>query len=270
MCIKHKYLMESDEEAIRLDIKTDCESIKKQALWAGIKPGMRVADIGCGPGKTTYYLYDLVKPDGEVVGFDNSDIRLDYAKNNYNSNRIEYINIDICKPIIDIEPFDFIWVRFVLEYFRKNSYNIVKYLTKILKPGGILCLIDLDSNCLRHFGLPVSLEKSIQGIMKLLEDDWDFDPYVGIKLYSYLYDLNYKDIDVCMTPHNLIFGTLKDEESYNWQKKMEIAGKNSGYMFPDYKNGFNGFREEFRKYFVNSRRFTYTPLILCRGIKGDS
>ncbi len=47
------YLMESDEETLRLDLKTDAKTVEKQALWAGIKPGMRVADLGFGSGKTT-------------------------------------------------------------------------------------------------------------------------------------------------------------------------------------------------------------------------
>ncbi|MBW7943292.1 MAG: methyltransferase type 11, partial [Candidatus Kuenenia stuttgartiensis] len=41
-----EYLMENDEEALRLDIKTDTSVVEKQALWAGIETGMRVADIG--------------------------------------------------------------------------------------------------------------------------------------------------------------------------------------------------------------------------------
>ena len=42
------YLMESDHEALRLDVKTDAKAVEKQALWAGIKPGKRVAEQGRG------------------------------------------------------------------------------------------------------------------------------------------------------------------------------------------------------------------------------
>ena len=40
------YLMESEDEAVRLDMKTDGAVVEKQALWAGIKPGMSIADMG--------------------------------------------------------------------------------------------------------------------------------------------------------------------------------------------------------------------------------
>ena len=60
----YRYIMESQEESIRLDRKTDPKLIERHALWAGLKPGMRVADLGCGPGKTTFYLNKIVQPKG--------------------------------------------------------------------------------------------------------------------------------------------------------------------------------------------------------------
>lgn len=37
---EYLYLMENEKETYRLDVKTDKKVVKKQALWAGIKPGM--------------------------------------------------------------------------------------------------------------------------------------------------------------------------------------------------------------------------------------
>ena len=54
--LAYKYLMESDDETLRLQLKTDQKTLEKQAKWAGIQPGMRVADIGCGAGKTSFFL----------------------------------------------------------------------------------------------------------------------------------------------------------------------------------------------------------------------
>ena len=101
------YLMESDEETLRLDLKTDIEYVKEQALWAGIKPGMRVADLGCGPGKTTLSLHELIQPDGQIVGVDISEERIHYAQKNYQIRRIQYLCKDICEPLEDLGLFDF-------------------------------------------------------------------------------------------------------------------------------------------------------------------
>ena len=65
-----EYLMESPDESLRLDLKADPQILIKEATWAGIKPGMRVADLGCGPGKTTYHLNKIIQPNGSAIGID--------------------------------------------------------------------------------------------------------------------------------------------------------------------------------------------------------
>lgn len=259
--------MENDEESLRLDIKTDSKTVENQARWAGIKQGMRIADIGCGAGKTTAILYDLVQPGGVAVGVDGSEKRIGYAKERYGAKRIEFACKDIPETLGDLGMFDFVWVRFLLEYYRSNSFDIVKNISRIVKPGGILCLIDLDHNCLNHFGLSPKLETTIFAIMKYLEEKANFDPYVGRKLYSFLYDLGYQNIKMDIASHHLIFGELKDVDAFNWMKKFEVISKKIHFKYEEYEGGYEEFLEEFNRFFVNPRRFTYTPVISCRGRK---
>jgi len=163
--------------------------------------------------------------------------------------------------------FDFIWMRFVLEHFRRNSFEIVKNITSILKPGGILCLADLDFNCLIHYGIPAKLEKALLDLMGMLETKANFDPYVGRKFYSFLFDLGFDEIDVDITMHHLIFGELREIDEKNWLYKVEVAAQKSGYSFSDFSGGFEEFKNEFISFFRDPRRFTYTPIILARGRK---
>lgn len=261
------YIMEHDDEAVRLDMKTDSARLARQALWAGIRPGMRVADIGCGSGKTTAYLHQLIQPGGCIVGVDGSESRISHATERYGSDGVEFVHGNFYEPLDGLGEFDFIWMRFVLEYHRAGSRDIVRNLSKLLRPGGILCLIDLDYNCLSHFGLSPRLEKTINGIMETLERDHDFDPYLGRKLYSFLYDLDFREITVDVGMHHLIYGPLDQVDEYNWTKKVEVAAQNSGYGFDEYQGGYDEFVEEFKTFFADPRRFTYTPVISCRGIK---
>lgn len=259
--------MESDEESLRLDLKTDPKAIKRQAKWAGLKSGMRVADLGCGPGKTSFCLNEIAQPRGTTVGVDISKQRVNYAKSNYQASGLTFVQGDIREPMESLGRFDFIWIRFVLEHYLNSSFEIVNRCISLLDAGGIACLIDLDHNCLNHYGLPNRLEKSLFGVMNNLEENSDFDPYVGRKLFSFLYDLKFIDIDVTMESHHVIFGELTEVDAYNWRKKVGIAAKKSGYLFEDYKSGYDGFLQEFNDFFSNPRRFTYTPIICVRGCK---
>ncbi len=259
------YLMESDQEARRLDLKTDRERLEEQARWAGLQPGMSVIDGGCGSGKTSSFLHRMVHPGGEVLGIDASPERVAHARSHYGVAGLGFACRDFYDPLLDLGQFDFVWVRFVLEYHRREAARIVENLMSILAPGGILCLIDLDHNCLNHYGMPPRLESALTAIMGQLETHGNFDPYMGRKLYSFLYDLGCQKIDVRLSAHHLIIGELNDVDAFNWLRKVEVAVKNSGYGFPEYAGGFQEFTQEFQAFFSDPRRFTYTPLIACRG-----
>ena len=262
-----KYLMEHGDESLRLDIKTDNDVTARQAAWAGVAPGMRVADVGCGSGKTTVKLGEMAQPGGSALGIDIAEQRILFAREHYQNDQVSFVHRDARLPMTDLGRFDLVWVRFLLEYHRTNSFDMVKNIADIVEPGGTLVLIDLDYNCLSHFGQSERMEKALAAIMKSLEVGANFDPYVGRKLYSFLYDMGYQDIDVEVGAHHQIFGKLKDSDDFNWTKKVEIAARHSGYDFEEFEDGFEGFLSEFRKFFADPRRFTYTPIIACKGRK---
>jgi len=260
--------MDSEEENIRLDIKTDPEAVRKQAGWCGIRPGMRVLDAGCGSGITTSILYDMVQPGGTVVGVDYSEDRIKYAREHYGiDGEIDFHLRDLKGAFDGIGKFDIIWVRFVLEYFRAESRDIVKNLAGLLNPGGYLCLLDLDHNCLNHYELPPQMTKLLYRLMERLDDEYNFDAYAGRKLYSYLYDLGLEDIQMDLLPHHLFYGEIDDKDVFNWTKKAEMAAARLGDLFDDYPGGSRAFSEEFERFLHDPRSFTYTAMILCKGKK---
>ena len=259
------YLMDNSDEIKRLDMKTDPLVFEKQVLWAGLAPGMTAADMGCGPGKTAWHMNRLVQPLGSVTGVDISPDRITHAREHYPAQGIRYVTADVRRPLEALGQFDFIFMRFVLEFYRDAAADIVENLASLLRPGGILCLVDLDHNCLSHYGIPPELDHAIQGVMACLEKQTGFDPYAGRKLYSYLYDLGFEEIQSEVAAHHLIYGEISESEAFNWGKKLEVAARNSGYHFGEFKDGYEGFKRASRAFFNNPRRFTYTPVVCCRG-----
>jgi SAM-dependent methyltransferase len=263
------YMMENPDETARLLRKTDYEAVRRQAFWCGVKPGMRVLDAGCGPGATTLILHELVQPGGQVLGVDYSEERLYNAQQRSGGiTDIEFRLYDLRDPPdSDMGCFDLIWVRFVLEYNRLESFDIVKNLTESLKPRGRLCLLDLDYNCLTHYDMRADLENILRKLMATLEETHNFDPYVGRKLFAYLYDLGFENIEVDLLAHHLIYGEARENDVYNWMKKAEVASTQATRLFDEYAGGAAGFQRDFERFFLDPRRFTYTPLIACKGNK---
>lgn len=261
------YLMEDSQEIERLERKTDPDTVLEQARWAGLASGMRVADVGCGPGLTSNILLDIVQPGGEVVGVDFSAERIQHARNRYQKKGLLFQQQDFFGDLSSLGAFDFVWARFVLEFHRSRAMQLVANLNRMVRPGGILCLIDLDYNCLSHAGLPDRVNETIQDVVKELEVNTDFDPYAGRRLYGHLFDLGYQDILLEMSSHHLIYGDLDEVERYNWERKVLVAARRSGCDFSRYAGGFDEFAREFSASFQDPRRFTYTPLLICCGQK---
>ena len=150
---RQRYFMESEEESIRLDIKTDPRTVQKYARWAGIQAGMKVGDFGCGPGKTSHYLNRMVQPGGSDLGdryLSAADLttpgvsfsipRVGFCHRRYSGNRSKRHG-----------PFDFIWVRFVLGDDRSSGFEIVRHI--LFRPeagGGPLSDRPGSINCLSH------------------------------------------------------------------------------------------------------------------------
>ena len=262
--------MENDEESLRLDLKTRRDVVEKQALFAGIKPGMRVIDMGCGSGKTTSLLACPYTAWGKRLGSIYPRTGSVMPLTIMEGKAYVLFAWTMRDPLDNLGEFDFLWIRFVLEYYRADAWSIVQHVTRILKPGGILCLIDLDYNCMTHFEMPERLERTTQEIIEMAQIKANFDPYAGRKLYSYLYKLDFTDIRVHVGAHHLIYGNLGTTDAYNWAKKLEVAGKKIGFDFHRYGSGYDGYVEEFKAFFNDPSRFTYTPLISACGRKSNS
>ena len=210
----------------------------------------------------------MVQPNGSVLGVDYSRERVNYAGKHYGKQKgIEFDLHDLRDPMDQFGTFDLIWIRFVLEYHRNGAVQIVQNMIECLKPGGCLCLLDLDYNCLIHHELPPNTMAVLHKIMNAVEH-YNFDTFIGRKLYSFLYDAGFENISVELMAHNLFYGEMKDSDKFNLTKKIEIAGKTMNDLIEScYPGGYPQLYEDFMCHLEDPRRFTYTPLLICKGNK---
>ena len=86
---------------------------------AGIRPGMRVLDVGCGAGDVSFLAATLVGRDGSVVGVDRSAEAIALAKRraaDVGLANVSFVTQDLQELATDAR-FDAIIGRLVLMYF---------------------------------------------------------------------------------------------------------------------------------------------------------
>lgn len=106
---------------------------------AGIKAGMRVLDVGSGPGDVAFLLRELAGPDGHVTGADRSSEALSKARERaaeLGYSNVTFVQGDPTELSFD-EPFDALAGRFVLMYY-PDPVDALRRLLRHIRPGGIV------------------------------------------------------------------------------------------------------------------------------------
>lgn len=107
---------------------------------AGLRAGMRVLDIGCGPGLTTQSALQLVGPTGYVIGLDPSSGMLREARKGPCRNLIQGVGEEL--PFPD-GSFDFLSMGYALRHVSDLRVAFREY-RRVLRPGGIVLLLEIS------------------------------------------------------------------------------------------------------------------------------
>lgn len=137
------------EELARLKLQATIAIDLERDVWknAGLKPGMNVLDVACGPGFTACELAKAVG-NGTVTGVDINEELIFTAQQAKASEKTENVSFR-CGNLYDLDlpenAFDFVYARFVFQHLEKPELALSN-IRKVLKPGGILCVLDIDDN----------------------------------------------------------------------------------------------------------------------------
>lgn len=108
------------------------------------------------------------------MGIDFAGDRIQFAEKHYAETRHRFRCMDLRQPLDELGAFDFIWIRFVLEYYLEGSVDIIRNAASALKPDGRLCLLDLDYNCLTHYPMKVEMESILQKLVFKMMQKFSF------------------------------------------------------------------------------------------------
>lgn len=111
----------------------------------GLKPGMKVLDAGCGPGRVTLPLAKAVGLQGEVVALDVQEEMLARVRTKAEASGLEnvyYYRAELGTGDFSLDGFDRVVLVSVLGEI-PNQAAALKEIYTALKPGGILSITEV-------------------------------------------------------------------------------------------------------------------------------
>jgi len=112
---------------------------------AGIDRGMRVLDVGCGPGDVTFLAAKLVGIEGTVIGVDRSEEAVGRARERAAAaglTNVQFLARDLAEVTLD-EPVDALIGRLVLQY-ATDPASVLRHLTTLVRPNGVVAFQESD------------------------------------------------------------------------------------------------------------------------------
>lgn len=150
---KHEYVLGSDNiEIARLQKQASLLGEPTGLLLqrGGIRPGMRVLDLGAGPGDVAFQVAKMIGPAGSVVGVEQDFAQIAVAVQR--RDRLGLRNVDFrhgdARTFLDEKPFDAVVCRLLLMHL-PGVVEVLAHHLRNLRPGGVFIAIEYDASGVR-------------------------------------------------------------------------------------------------------------------------
>jgi len=195
------------------DLDKEIERLRVQALgvwdkearnleWFGLRDGMSILEVGSGPGFVTEQLLALC-PNSHVTCMEiDPDLIVparQYLQSRGLEGRYTIIEGDLMKMELPDDTFDVAFARLVFQHIR-DPRGAMKEIRRVLKPGGILAINDIDIG-LGEIMEPLSPEAD--AIETRLHESRSLrggNPRIGRQLWRLLEATGYENMDLEVLP----------------------------------------------------------------------
>jgi SAM-dependent methyltransferase len=144
---------------------------------AGLRPGMRVLDVGCGPGDVSLLAARLVGPTGTVLGVDAAGDIIEFARARAAAQGISTVRFEQ-STVADVaaDEVDAVIGRLILMHL-PDPVAALRQLAALVRPGGVIAFCEFDVTAARSW--PDSpLARTVVGAIV------DLDPTFGANLHT--------------------------------------------------------------------------------------
>jgi 2-polyprenyl-3-methyl-5-hydroxy-6-metoxy-1,4-benzoquinol methylase len=151
---------------------------------AGLRPGMRVLDVGCGPGDVSFVAARLVGSTGTVRGVDAAADIVEVAHSRAVEQGLSHVSFEhttIGDIVLD-EPFDAVVGRLILMHL-PDPVSALRQLASLARPGGVMVFCENDIGAVRSVPETPQFRAVTQGIVSAFRA-LGLDPSFGTTLHS--------------------------------------------------------------------------------------
>lgn len=164
---------------------------------AGLREGMRVAEIGTGTGLVALWMAALVGSGGSVTAVDTSDEQLRIAEQNATAaglRNISFHRASAYETSLDLGHFDLVYSRFLMCHLPEPRKALLE-MRALLKSGGVLVCEDHDDGGI--FSEPQTRAyRRLVEISEAVNRAHGLDSYIGLKLPRLLQQTGFQNPEV--------------------------------------------------------------------------
>ena len=144
----------SEAELARYQWMAEAAAQVEAEHWtaAGVVEGVRVADVGCGPGAVSAVLARLVGPAGHVRAVDRDPDAAAAAQATAEAAGLANVTVsvgDADQTGIEPASVDVVMMRHVLAHNGGREQAVVDHLASLVRPGGTVYLVDVEMSGVR-------------------------------------------------------------------------------------------------------------------------
>ncbi|MCU0648935.1 MAG: methyltransferase domain-containing protein [Gemmatimonadaceae bacterium] len=157
------------------DDRDDAHEAERVMALVGVKPGMRIADIGAGDGYYVVRLSPRVGPSGVVYGEDIVPQYLELLRERVTKQGLSNVRVVFGRPHDPQLPPASIDAALLIHMYHEieQPFGLLYHLIPSLVPGGRIAVLDLDRPTWGH-GTPPALLRCELGAMGFREVGWEW------------------------------------------------------------------------------------------------
>jgi ubiquinone/menaquinone biosynthesis C-methylase UbiE len=240
-------------------------------LLPELRPGMRLLDVGCGPGSITRGLAERLTP-GLVIGLDLSADTLIAAREDAIARglaNLEYHEGSAYDLPFADASFDVVFAHQVLQHLREPGTALEEML-RVVRPGGLIAVRDVDWGTASYWPADPWLDRFVDVLFKTWYRNGG-DPRMGRQLRRLLNAANLTDVRITSAVWS--YSTLEDTTDWGESYAERLLASPMGARAVEYgyatQDDVESMASAFRAWAVHPDAFWAFTQVAALGRKRD-